>query len=82
MKSKLKALDTIVLSGKTEFGKSFIEENGTHYKVIKLQTWDEHQLLLSPLMDNTEIQTIWINLLPQSRNFCIDDIIHSDDEMK
>ena len=78
-KSELKALDTIVLSGRTEFGKSFIEENGNRYKVIKLQTWDEHQLLIAPLKENTEIQTIWINLLPKSTNFSIDEIIHSDE---
>ena len=61
--------DIIELSGKTKFGESFIEENGTKFQVVKIQTWGEHQLLLKALKRNCEIGLIWINLLPKSTNF-------------
>ena len=46
---KLKKDDVIILSGKTEFGKSFIKENGTKFEVVKFQRWHEHQLLIKPI---------------------------------
>ena len=48
---KIKTGDIIILSGKTEFGKSFVKENGTEFEVIKFQTWHEHQLLIKPIKD-------------------------------
>jgi len=74
----IQSSDTIVLSGKTKFGKAFIEENGSSYRVIKVQRWSEYQLFIAPLKENTEISNIWINLLPKSTNFSIDEVIHSD----
>tara|TARA_Y100001963_G_C6757852_1_gene437881 strand:- start:292 stop:522 length:231 start_codon:yes stop_codon:yes gene_type:complete len=71
---KINAEDIVTLSGRTDFGKSFIEENGSDFKVIKLQTWAEHQLLLTPMDGDSEIKYIWINLLPKSRNFKIENV--------
>ena len=67
----IKKDDKITLSGKTDFGKSFIKENGSEFEVVKVQTWGEHQLLLRTVKENCEIGLIWINLLPESRNFKI-----------
>ena len=67
----LKKDDIIFLSGKTEFGKSFIEENGNEFQILKIQTWGEYQLLLRTQKENAEISMIWINLLPESKNFNI-----------
>ena len=67
----IKKDDKITLSGKTDFGKSFIKENGSEFQVVKVQTWGEHQLLLRTVKENCEIGLIWINLLPESRNFKI-----------
>ena len=67
----MKKDDKITLSGKTKFGKSFINENGTEFQVVKVQTWGEHQLLLRTLKEDCEIGLIWINLLPESTNFKI-----------
>ena len=70
-KIPLKRNDRITLKGKTDFGKSFIKENGTKFQVVKIQTWDQHQLLLRTLKENCEIGLIWINIFPESRNFQI-----------
>ena len=67
----IKINDKIHLSGKTDFGKSFVNENGNEFEVVKVQTWGEHQLLLRTVKKNCEIGLIWINLLPESRNFKI-----------
>tara|TARA_B100000073_G_C23283572_1_gene391585 strand:- start:287 stop:508 length:222 start_codon:yes stop_codon:yes gene_type:complete len=67
----IKKDDIIQLSGKTEFGKSFVKENGDKFQIVKVQTWSEHQLLLKPLKENVEVGLIWINLIPESRNFNI-----------
>ena len=69
---KLKKNDIIKLSGKTEFGKSFIKENGSEFEVVKVMTWGEHQILLRILKENSDVGLIWINLLPESRNFKIE----------
>ena len=66
---KIKEGDIVILSGKTEFGKSFVKENGTEFEIIKVQRWDEHQLLIKPIKENCEIGLIWINVLPKSTNF-------------
>ena len=63
--------DEIVLSGKTDFGKSFIKENGDKFRVVKVQSWHQHQLLIKALKEDCEIGLIWINLFPTSRNFQI-----------
>ena len=63
--------DNITLGGKTDFGKSFVKENGSKFEVVKVQTWGEHQLLLKNLNENSEIPLLWINLLPESTNFKI-----------
>ena len=68
---KLKKDDVIILSGKTDFGKSFVEENGSNFEIVKVMTWGEHQLLIRALKENCEIGLIWINLLPESKNFNI-----------
>jgi len=64
--------DIIKLSGKTEFGELFIKENGSKFEVVKVMTWGEHQLLIRCLKEGCEIGLIWINLLPESRNFKIE----------
>lgn len=61
--------DKITLKGKTEFGESFVSENGSEFIVVKVQTWGEHQLLIKALKENVEIGLIWINLFPISKNF-------------
>ena len=68
--------DKIVLDGKTKFGKSFIEENGSEFEIVKVQTWYEHQLLIRAIKKDCEIGLIWINFFPTSKNFKIykDDI--------
>ena len=43
---KLQTGDIIYLSGKTDFGKSFVKENGDKFEVVKFQTWSEHQILI------------------------------------
>ena len=70
----LKNGSKIVLSGKITFGKSFIKENGNEFEVIKVNTWNEHQLLIKPIKENCEIGFIWINLIPKSTNFNIDEV--------
>ena len=70
-KDELKKDDKINLSGKTDFGKSFVEENGSEFEVVKVQTWSEHQVLLRTIKENCEIGLIWINLYPESQNFKI-----------
>tara|TARA_Y100001963_G_scaffold136798_1_gene199808 strand:- start:264 stop:497 length:234 start_codon:yes stop_codon:yes gene_type:complete len=65
----LKRNDIITLSGKTDFGKKFVKENGSEFEVVKFQTWGEHQILLRTVKENCEIGLIWINFLPESRNF-------------
>ena len=70
----LKNNDIITISGRTDFGKSFIKENGSDFKIIKVMTWDEYQLLIQPINENSEIRSIWINLLPKSKNFKIDKV--------
>ena len=69
MKLPINREDKITLKGKTEFGESFTEENGSEFQVVKVQTWGEHQLLIRALKENVEIGLIWINLFPTSRNF-------------
>jgi hypothetical protein len=76
----IKKDDVIILSGKTEFGKSFVKENGTEFEVVKFQKWHEHQLLIKPIKENCEISLIWINLLPESTNFNIDNVKEIDNE--
>ena len=49
---KIKEGDIVILSGKTEFGKSFVKENGTKFEVVKVQRWHEHQLLIKPIKEN------------------------------
>ena len=66
---KIKEGDIVILSGKTEFGNSFVKENGNEFKIVKFQTWHEHQLLIKPIKENCEIGLIWINVLPESTNF-------------
>ena len=68
---ELKREDVIILSGKTDFGKSFVKENGSNFEIVKVMTWGEHQLLIRALKENCEIGLIWINLLPESKNFNI-----------
>ena len=67
---KLQAGDIIYLSGKTDFGKSFVKENGDKFEVVKFQTWAEHQILIRATKEDCEIGLIWINFgLTNSRNF-------------
>jgi len=68
---ELQPKDIIYLSGKTEFGKSFVKENGTKFEVVKFQTWGEHQILIRALKEDCEIGLLWINFLPKSKNFNI-----------
>ena len=68
---KLQTGDIIYLSGKTDFGKSFVKENGDKFEVVKFQTWAEHQILIRALKEDCEIGLIWINFLPESKNFNI-----------
>ena len=63
--------DIIYLSGKTDFGKSFVKENGDKFEVVKFQTWAEHQILIRATKKDCEIGLIWINFLPESKNFNI-----------
>ena len=48
-RKKIKEGDIVILSGKTEFGNSFVKENGTEFEIIKFQRWHEHQLLIKPI---------------------------------
>ena len=70
----IKEKDIITLSGKTDFGKSFVKENGSEYEIVKVQTWGEHQLLLRTVKQDCDIGLIWINLLPESKNFNIEKV--------
>ena len=67
----LKADDVISLEGKTEFGKTFVKENGTDFKISKVNTWDQYQLVLVSLTEKVERPIIRINLYPESKNFKI-----------
>ena len=58
-----------MLKGKTDFGKSFVKENGSKFEVVKFQTWGEHQILIRAIKENCEIGLIWINFFPTSKNF-------------
>ena len=67
----LKADDVISLEGKTEFGKNFVKENGSDFKIGKVNTWDQYQLVLISLTENVKRPIIRINLYPESKNFKI-----------
>ena len=67
----LKADDVISLEGKTEFGKTFVKENGTDFKISKVNTWDQYQLVLVSLTEKVKQPIIRINLYPESKNFKI-----------
>tara|TARA_R100001198_G_C5117645_1_gene141978 strand:+ start:139 stop:360 length:222 start_codon:yes stop_codon:yes gene_type:complete len=67
----LKADDVISLEGKTEFGKTFVKENGTDFKISKVNTWDQYQLVLVSLTEKVKRPIIRINLYPESKNFKI-----------
>ena len=71
---QIKRDDIIKLSGKTDFGKSFVKENGDKFEVVKFQTWAEHQILIRALKEDCEIGLIWINFLPESKNFNIEEV--------
>tara|TARA_Y100000593_G_C4192086_1_gene277425 strand:+ start:390 stop:704 length:315 start_codon:yes stop_codon:yes gene_type:complete len=77
---KLNAGNTIYLSGKTHFGKQFVNENGNKFKVVKVQTWGEEQLLLRNLTKGSEVELIWINLYPTSKNFSIDEVVDGEED--
>tara|TARA_Y100001937_G_scaffold42057_1_gene59628 strand:- start:508 stop:771 length:264 start_codon:yes stop_codon:yes gene_type:complete len=77
MKWNGKSLNTgnlVTLSGKSEFGKTFIEQNGTEYEIVKTEKWGEYRLLLKSLKENCETGLVWIGLLPESRNLKIEKI--------
>ena len=77
MKFNGKSLDAgnlVTLSGKSEFGKSFIKENGTEYEIVKTEKWGEYRLLLRSLKEDCETGLVWIGLLPESRNLKIEKI--------
>ena len=67
----LKTNDVVSLEGKTEFGKTFVKENGTDFKISKVNTWDQYQLVLVSLTENVKRPIIRINLYPESKNFKI-----------
>lgn len=67
----LKAKDVVSLEGKTEFGKTFVKENGTDFIISKINTWDQYQLVLVSLKENVKRPVIRINLYPESKNFKI-----------
>ena len=67
----LKADDVISLEGKTEFGKAFVKENGSDFKISKVNTWDQYQLVLISLTEKVKRPIIRINLYPESKNFKI-----------
>ena len=67
----LKADDVISLEGKTEFGKNFVKENGSEFKISKVNTWDQYQLVLVSLTEKVKRPIIRINLYPESKNFKI-----------
>jgi len=77
---KLKAGNTIYLSGKTDFGRQFVKENGSRFRVVKVQTWAEDQLLLKNRTRGCEVELIWINLFPTSKNFTIDKVEEDEED--
>ena len=66
--------DIVTLSGKSDFGKSFLKENGTEYEIVTTEKWGEYRLLLRALKKDCETGLVWIGLLPESRNFKIKNI--------
>ena len=61
----------VVLEAKSDFGKSFLEENGTEYIVVTTERWGDYRLLLKSLKKDAETGLVWIGVLPESRNFKI-----------
>ena len=66
--------DLVTLSGKSDFGKSFVNENGFDYEIVKTEKWGEYRLLLRSLKKDCETGLVWIGLLPESRNLKIEKI--------
>ena len=71
--------DIVTLSGISDFGKSFIKENGTEYQIVTTEQWGEYRLLLRTMKKNCETGLVWIGLVPKSRNLKIEKIRSKDD---
>ena len=66
--------DLVTLSGKSDFGKSFIKENGSKYEIVKTEKWGEYRMLLRTVKEDCETGLVWIGLMPESRNLKIEKI--------
>tara|TARA_Y100000741_G_scaffold302332_1_gene243984 strand:- start:454 stop:702 length:249 start_codon:yes stop_codon:yes gene_type:complete len=66
--------DLVTLSGKSDFGKSFVEENGSEYEIVTTEKWGEYRMLLRAVKEDCETGLVWIGLMPESRNLKIEKI--------
>jgi len=66
--------DLVTLSGKSDFGKSFVEENGSEYEIVTTEQWGEYRMLLRTVKEDCETGLVWIGLIPESRNLKIEKI--------
>ena len=76
----LKSGDFVTLSGKSDFGKSFIKENGIEYQIVTTEQWGEYRLLLKAVKKDCETGLVWIGLIPESRNLKIENVRSKDDK--
>ena len=76
--NKLIIGNVVTLSGKSDFGKSFVKENGIEYEIVATERWGEYRLLLSTLKKDCETGLVWIGLLPESTNLKIENIRNKD----
>ena len=74
----LKLGDLVTLSGKSDFGKSFIKENGIEYEIVTTEQWGEYRMLLRAVKEDCETGLVWIGLIPESRNLKIEKIRSND----
>ena len=66
--------DLVTLSGKSDFGKSFIKENGSEYEIVTTEQWGEYRMLLRTVKEDCETGLVWIGLIPESTNLKIEKI--------
>jgi hypothetical protein len=74
----LKSGDKVTLTSKSDFGKSFLNENGIEYEIVTTEQWGEFRLLLKSEKEECETGLVWMGLVPESRNLEIKNIRSKD----
>tara|TARA_B100000073_G_scaffold317767_1_gene295363 strand:+ start:125 stop:388 length:264 start_codon:yes stop_codon:yes gene_type:complete len=65
---KLKPEDVVTLSGISDVGNKWLEDNGTEYEVVKYETWDKNRVLLRSIKVDCKESLFWIGMYPNPSN--------------